>query len=330
MDTKLLLCDLCETFQECTLWTNSIIEDGYSSRLGILEETLTNINLVMIARKHSDFILTKKFSTKEEGSKSGADWLWCIGEPGAWFSLLVQAKVVNPVTSACHLLNYRSGEQRRLLINFARRYRLFPIYCLYSRITDSIYPPSKSLPSLSNLDSSEWACALIIPKFVRKLVEKKYNKQLDILQYGIPWTYPFYYAAANDDQKLANSLAESMKRIRAEFESFESSGMYVELLEATSSSTTKKQATTRIRWENPEPSLLVTPSLPSTTLRLLNGKINAVQSPVAGISIVSRIPIDTVLQTYKALPASDREAFLPSEVDNSSSQVKVEPPSTAT
>lgn len=84
---KLSLWDLCATFQECTVWANSIIEDGFSSRLGILEETITDINLITIARKHSDFILTKKFSRREEGSKSGADWLRCIGEPGAWLSL---------------------------------------------------------------------------------------------------------------------------------------------------------------------------------------------------------------------------------------------------
>lgn len=67
---KLSLSDLCATFQECTLWTNNIIKDSLSSRLGILEESITDINLVTIARKHSDFILTKKFSRREEGSQS--------------------------------------------------------------------------------------------------------------------------------------------------------------------------------------------------------------------------------------------------------------------
>ncbi|MBN4005815.1 hypothetical protein [Nostoc sp. LPT] len=320
---RLSLSDLCATFKECTLWTNNIIKDSLSSRLGILEESITDINLVTIARKHSDFILTKKFSRREEGSQSGADWLWCIGEPGAWLSLLVQAKVVNPITSTCRFLNYRSGEQRRLLLNFARHYRLFPLYCLYSQITDEFYPSSKLLPSLSNFDSSEWACSLVIPKFIRKLVEQKHKKQIDLLKYGIPWTYPFYMAATNSDQKLAHSLAEAMKKIRTEFESVDSSGMYVQLLD-NSSSKAKKQGTTRIRWENPDPLLLVTPNLPSVALRLLKGKISAVKSPVAGLSIISTVPIDAVLQTYKALPTSDRESFHPSKIARDDSQVQLD------
>ncbi|BAZ47571.1 hypothetical protein NIES4103_01720 [Nostoc sp. NIES-4103] len=324
---RLSLSDLCATFQECAFWTNSVIEDSLSSRLGILEETITDVNLINIGRRHSNFILTKKFSRREEGSKSGADWLWCIGEPGAWISLLVQAKVVNPVTSTCKYLNYRSGEQRRLLLNFARRYRLFPLYCIYSRITDDLYPQSKSLPSLSNVDSSEWACALIIPKYIRKLVEQNHKKQIKILQYGIPWTYPFHYAATNYDKKLANSLAEAIKKVRVEFES---SGMYFRLLDISSSHQTKKQDSTRIRWENPDPSQLVTPNLPNIVLRLLKGKLNAVQSPVAGVSIVSCVPIDTALETYKTLPISDGEFIVPSKFDKADSQIQVEPPSTAT
>src|SRR5690349_11164115 len=118
---------LYETFHEQAQWTSEIIQSGYSTRLGILEETITDMHLLAIARRHSDYVVTRKFSRKEEGSQSGADWLWCIGEPGAWFSLLVQAKVVQPHTATCRFLDYRSGEQRRPLLRFARLYRLFPV-----------------------------------------------------------------------------------------------------------------------------------------------------------------------------------------------------------
>jgi hypothetical protein len=322
---RLSLRDLCATFQECTLWTNNIIEDGLSSRLGILEETITDINLITIARRHSDFILTKKFSRREEGSQSGADWLWCIGEPGAWLSLVVQAKVVNPATSTCHFLNYRSGEQCKLLLNFARRYRLLPLYCLYSNITDGLYPPSKLLPSLSSINSSEWACSLVIPKFIKELAKQKQKKQIDLLRYGIPWTYPFYHAATNSDKELARSLAEAMKQIRTEFESVDSSGMYIQLLNDFSSKT-KKQDAKRIRWENPDPLLLVTPDLPSVALRLLKGKMSAVKSPIAGVGIISSVPLETTLKAYKALPSSDRESFYPNKFDADDNYVQLKLP----
>jgi hypothetical protein len=80
---------LYETFHEQAQWTSDIIQSGFSTRLGILEETITDMHLLAIARRHGDYVVTRKFSRKEEGSQSGADWLWCIGEPGAWFSLLV-------------------------------------------------------------------------------------------------------------------------------------------------------------------------------------------------------------------------------------------------
>ncbi|MEH2230507.1 MAG: hypothetical protein V7K71_12815 [Nostoc sp.] len=43
---KLSLRDLYGTFQECTLWTNNIIKGSLSSRLSILEESITDINLI--------------------------------------------------------------------------------------------------------------------------------------------------------------------------------------------------------------------------------------------------------------------------------------------
>lgn len=312
---RLSLRDLCATFQECAVSTNGIIEDGLSSRLGILEETLTDINLVTIAKRHSDFILTKKFSRREEGSQSGADWLWCIGQPGAWLSLLVQAKIINPATSTCYLLNYRQGKQCKLLLNFSRRHRLLPLYCLYSHIAEEFYPPSKSLPSLSEISASEWACSLVIPKFVKELVKQKHKKQSDLLKYGIPWTYPFYQAEANSDQQLARSLAEAMKKIRTEFESLNSSETHVHLLDS-SSKKANKQGTSRISWANPDPLLLITPDLPSIALRLLEGKVSAVKSPIAGLSIISSVPVEAALQPYKALPGSDKASFYAGQSDD--------------
>jgi hypothetical protein len=43
---SLSLQDLYETFRERSRWTNRIIETGLTSRLGIFEETITDVNLV--------------------------------------------------------------------------------------------------------------------------------------------------------------------------------------------------------------------------------------------------------------------------------------------
>ena len=145
--------------------------------MGILEETITDVNLLEISACHDDFVMTQKYTRREEGAKSGADWLWCIGEPGSWISMLVQAKIINPKTQNCPRLDYRSGEQRRMLVKFAKSNKLLPLYCIYSHVPDGISPLSKALTSLSSLDSKEWSCTLISPRYVRNFLKKeKRNK----------------------------------------------------------------------------------------------------------------------------------------------------------
>jgi hypothetical protein len=231
----------------------------------------------------------------------------------------VQAKVVNPNTSTCHVLNYRAGEQRRLLLDFSRRHRLFPLYCVYSQISDNFYPLSKSLPCLSSVEASEWACALMIPKFVRQLADKKQKKQADLLRYGIPWTFPFHHAVQNENQKLAHSLAEAMQKVVAEFE-LPTPEVAVKSLGKSSS-----QSTTRIRWENPDPTILITPNLPKVVMRLIKGKINPIKSPISGISIVSCVPIEVALSAQTILPAADGEAFQ-GIGDRDEQRIELEPP----
>ena len=309
---------LYETFHEQARWTSEIIQRGFSTRLGILEETITDMNLIAIAQRHSDYVVTRKFSRKEEGSQSGADWLWCIGEPGAWFSLLVQAKVIHPHTSICRFLDYRSGEQRRLLTQFARHYRLFPVYCLYSCIPDGTYPDAKLLPSLAYIEASEWSCALIAPKYVRLLVERDQKKQFELLRYGIPWSHPFYCAAKADDQVLAVELARALEQTRDDLETRDGrrSKRRANSTDTSSSTDNYVLSTERIQWENPNPSLLVTPDLPRIVLRLLQGKIPATQAPIAGVSIVSPIPIRPILKQRGALPEPvDADLLLPSPTD---------------
>ena len=113
-----------------------------------------------------------------------------------------------------------------------------------------------------------------------------------------------------------------MKKIRTELEFVDSSGMNFHMLD--NSGKMKKQGVTRIMWENPDPLLLITPELPSIALQLLKGKIGAVQSPIAGVSIISVVPIETALQTYKALPSSDRESFYASQFDKNDRYVQLE------
>jgi hypothetical protein len=104
---------LCQTFRTLAQWANQSIAKGYASGLGILEETITDFTLNEIAIRHPEYIYTKKFSRKQEGCESGADWLWCIGSRDGWLPVLVQAKVINPITRRCHFLDYSTQHGRQ-------------------------------------------------------------------------------------------------------------------------------------------------------------------------------------------------------------------------
>src|SRR3712207_41816 len=138
----LTLSELCQTFRERALWTGELIRDGFASQLGVMEETITDQHLIEIMRRHRDFVLTKKFSRRFEGSISGADWVWCIGGPGGWLPVLVQAKIIDPKNGKCSGLDFRAGEQRRKLVEFAKKHRFFPVYCVYSYLPDGFVLPA--------------------------------------------------------------------------------------------------------------------------------------------------------------------------------------------
>ena len=68
-----MIAEFCTTFQERALWTNTLIARGQITRLGILEETITNMHLVEIQARHPEHVYTKVFGKREEGTASGAD-----------------------------------------------------------------------------------------------------------------------------------------------------------------------------------------------------------------------------------------------------------------
>lgn len=281
---NLNILDLCKTFQERALWTNDIINQGFSSTLGILEETITDMHLIEINRRHKDYIYTRKFNRREEGNKSGADWIWSFGRPGSWISLLIQAKIVNPKNGKCNYLNYRNGEQRRSLTTFGRKYRLYPIYCIYNLVKEGITPLSKSLSSLSNFDTKQWACSLIIPKYIRIIIKNKANKQSELLRYGFPWAAPFHINESESSSQidLANQISTSIAQLLREL------GENFNLV--------------RNRWEAVNPQLLVTDDLPYLVKILIASKLNKKEVPISGIGIISQVPIRDLHKEVKFLP----------------------------
>ena len=181
---------LCTTFHAQAAWTQNMIGKGLSFRLGLLEETLTDIHLIQIAMAHDGYVVTRKFTRREEGAASGADWLWCIGGPGAWLSLLVQAKIVNPQTGKCRYLHYKHGEQRRRLLTFARRHRLLPLYCIYGLVDAPLVPVKPIVPAAPN-EPDQWSCTMVSPRTIKRMASRRSRAHEDLLELGLPWKMLF-------------------------------------------------------------------------------------------------------------------------------------------
>lgn len=58
------LSEFSNTLRKRAHWTNDIIKKGNIYQLGIMEETITDVNLLAIAEAHPEYILTKKFTRR--------------------------------------------------------------------------------------------------------------------------------------------------------------------------------------------------------------------------------------------------------------------------
>lgn len=259
-------------------WTHNFIHRSMTLGLGVMEETITDINLFSIADRYRNNIIVKKFSRREEGSKCGADWLWFVGEPGSWLPLLVQAKVINPRTGNCFHLNYRNGEQRKKLIFYARQHAYVPLYCIYSYV-----PSDLILCQLSgNIKhtNKDWACSFLAPKMVRLLSQRGIKNQKEILKYCIPWMEPFCLMKTSNMLKgraISNAFDEIKDSL---YETDKKCNQYPQK---------------RIQWENLETAQAVRDKIPRDICKWLryNSEIHE-DVPLSGISVISTKPINSI------------------------------------
>jgi hypothetical protein len=284
------------TLESRASWTNSIIRDGFTSRLGILEETITDMHLLEIHQRHRAHVWTRKFTRKEEASLSGADWLWIIGEPGSWLPIAIQAKIVNPASGQCRLLNYKGGQQRRTLVRFARTYRFLPRYCIYSTLDGSFIPNSPLVPPGLRLPLEQWACTLVAPKAISALAQRKATRQADILNEGIPWAVPFAGPSSSSpasSRRLSPPSSFTRSDSLATFVANRMPQLAPSAIEAGQVENPRKNISRRIRWDDPDPRATLSDTFPLLAAYLLAGYgarrvwgSTRERLPVAGVSVI--------------------------------------------
>lgn len=272
-------------------WTHNIIAKSTQFRLGIMEETITDMHLFSIADEFNNNVLTRKFNRREEGSKSGADWLWIIGKPGSWLPLLIQAKIINPQTGNCQRLDYKNGEQRKRLLSYARQHGFVLLYCIYSSI-----PPEFELPEFFIQDgrqTKDWACSFVSPKTVRLLSKAGIKNQYEILKYAIPWMEPFCLVPTYSEPN-GHSIATSIENTRDNFAKGNIYKLTDKILREQETSLQK-----RTSWENLDATQAVRESIPRNICKWFNGRSSQFpQAPVSGASIISSVPIEQIKELY--------------------------------
>lgn len=271
------------------LWTHRFIERSSVLRLGVMEETITDMHLFSIADKYNDNVITRKFNRREEGAISGADYLWIIGEPGNWLPLLIQAKIINPKTQNCQHFDYKDGVQRKQLLQYARCHSFVPMYCIYSYVPPKIQFPDRF--GNSTQDREDWACSFLSPKAVRQLAAEGKKQQQEILKYSIPWMDPFCFNTS--DGVSGASLAEAIVEIRDSSSALRMKS--IPRLEASKNSLQK-----RISWENLDTLHAIRAEIPPAICNWFNNKSSLqFDVPLTGASIISTIPINQIDELHR-------------------------------
>lgn len=278
--------DICNTISEVALEIAKEVGIAGYTGLGIHEETLSDLILNRIRYEFTDNFLTRKFTRKEEGSITGADWLWCIGEPGSWITFAVQAKIVNIDTGKVNYLHYRKGEQHDLLINFCRQFKFIPKYSIYSKIDDGIEILASKLDGLKEIPIEQWSFSMISPAYIKNLKSSKEKHISNVLKYSIPWSYAFC-GKKGDGFSLAETVARNLERVYWVFEKEFNPKKYRKT----------QRHDSRINWENPLPSKFLSIDIPLPVLYLLTKKSFPHKVPIPNVSIFSVSPIQQILET---------------------------------
>ena len=183
---------LCEDFIAKAKQTWKRIKISRLCGMNILEETITDINLMDLQINHPNEIKTQRFSKPEEG-KIGADWEWWLGSEDFWLPLRVQAKIVDPTTLKYPHLDYKSPKSPQSQIELLIKHSLndkppkIPVYVFYNYWDINNFDP----PWLCNGYSKAvemLGCGLSEALSVKKTLDQGSNEVKDIASIMYPWS----------------------------------------------------------------------------------------------------------------------------------------------
>lgn len=189
---------LCQDFLDLAKRTWNDL--GYAAQAGhsLAEESITDYLLLDLKRRAPTRVSVRKFSRREEGRTTGADWEWWFVQGSRGFGMRVQAKRLNTVSQRYDTLDHvvRRTRQRQvnLLIRDAQAASppLYPLYFFYNHVPAmSLGPPTfLTLHPACSLLPQAMGCSIADAYRIRSLLSSKI-KRTDfntVAALSLPWS----------------------------------------------------------------------------------------------------------------------------------------------
>jgi hypothetical protein len=196
------------------------LEAAHALGISQSEETITDINLLEMARARLPRLRVYK-ATKAEESEKGFDWEWWIGSRlHGWWRYAVQAKRLESKSGRYRSLRHRVGVrfQIEILEDFARSQGAVPLYCLYNYV-DSPVAVAGWQCNLT-VDEPQLGCTLVPLDAVKAAHRPRGSRRFADLhrhRHSLPWRCllrcPYFAASSLDSGKhpLASAGIEPRK-----------------------------------------------------------------------------------------------------------------------
>jgi len=181
--------NICDTFQNLARQTWINLEYGRNAGHQLLEETITDINLLHLKLQHPE-VITVSFNKSEEG-KNGADWEWWFYDfSGNWVGFRIQAKVLDFRTRGFNQLYYHKDKSSlsqcdKLIVNakLDPKHPRLPFYVLY--LEDDILPDLTVHPTVTDIRT--FGCSVVSAYQIKDLKSTKTTNLSDWDAELLPW-----------------------------------------------------------------------------------------------------------------------------------------------
>jgi hypothetical protein len=156
----------------------------------MLEETLTDLNLLELKDRNPFEIYCRSFTKREEGL-NGADWEWWLTNQDrtSWLGFRIQAKVLNLNADEFTHLHYKRGiaYQATRLKNAALRGGLVPLYCFYLHHPALMATHRPRGCGTFAPKAEHLGCSLSSVEHVERLRKAKKKDLGAVLSNAVPW-----------------------------------------------------------------------------------------------------------------------------------------------